>query len=108
VKGAEIRAKFKRTIAFLAGTVIIIAGIILLPSATKERSQLLVKEEKSSDLLLNKIVQALKWQPPSSLSFLRDKEIAVDGGYKRGNLRALLILSPQKRGRILWLNSEMD
>jgi len=108
MKGGKIRAKFKRTIAVWAGILIMIAGITLLPSATKERSQLLVKEEEISDLLLNKIIKALKWQQPSFISFLRDKEILVDGGYKWGNLRALLILSPQKRGRILWLNSEMD
>ena len=108
MKGAEIRAKFKQTIALWAGILIIIAGITLLPSATKDESQTLVKEEKISDLLLNKIIKALKWQQPSFISFLRDKEIAVDGKYKRGNLHALLILSPQKQGRILWLNSEMD
>jgi hypothetical protein len=36
MKGGKIRAKFKRTLALWAGILIIIAGITLLPSATKE------------------------------------------------------------------------
>ena len=105
----RLRALLRYAIAFGILILITSAGIFLISSAkTKYDSELPIKEEKVTNLILNKIIQALKWQPPSSLSFLRDKEIAVDGGCKQGNLHALLILSPQKQGRILWLNSEMD
>ncbi|MBC7329729.1 hypothetical protein H5T88_05140 [bacterium] len=103
------RSLLKHSVAFGIAVLINSAVIFLISSAkTKYNSKLPIKEEIVSNFLLNKIIKAIKWQPPSSISFLQDKEIVVDGRYKQGDLRALLILSPRKQGRILWLNSNID
>lgn len=89
--------------------VVVICISILLGTAEKNKDieEIIIRQEKLTPLLLQKLISALKGQYPL-FSFLKNNAVIADGRYKQGNLRSLLILSPQETGKVLWLNSDIS